>query len=175
MRIRIWGTQSLIKGIKLFEDVLLIRNNTIPTIFQKEVMTIFFPLKRFSRLQKYLELFSPCSAHTLIFSTTETALISWDAVLQNTHGTQSHGNYLVLPPWLGAILYRIMTNFTDIIPRGTFMWLLWSLPIPFAWMTPYANSSNYYKSRNKCENVNIYHIFVEIPYNWHNLKHQNSL
>ena len=26
-------------------------------------------------------------------------MIPWDAVLQNTHSTQSHGNYLVLLPW----------------------------------------------------------------------------
>ena len=37
-------------------------------------------------------------ADTLIFST---AVDIMDAVLQNTHGTQSHGNYLVLLPSLG--------------------------------------------------------------------------
>ena len=45
---------------------------------------------------------------TLIFSTENTALISLDAVLQNTHGIQSHGNYLVLLPCLGVYCLKFI-------------------------------------------------------------------
>ena len=51
---------------------------------------------------------------TLIFSTEQTALISWDAVIQNTQWPQSHGNYLVLLHWRDDVIPHYIQVARDI-------------------------------------------------------------